>query len=106
MSSFEKRIPPQGHLPSSYEIQICDDGNKVIAVQMLDKANVEYTINCRQNQFYLQMKDMETFKAAKNVLDQTIKGDKEGAHWGTLPKPAQPQEVTPVGTNSEKVGEA
>jgi len=91
--SWKDRVPPDGHLPPSYEVQVCDEGNKVIAVQMLNKAQLSYKIAVRQGQFYIATDDMETFTKVKSVLNQTLDGSKEAAHTGV------PVEVTPVGSN-------
>lgn len=92
--SWKDRMPPDGHLPASYEVQVCDEGNKTIAVQMLDKAGLKYKISARKGQFYIQAGDMQTFTQVKRVLDQSLDMAKEANHLGF------PPEVTPVGTNT------
>lgn len=96
--SWKDRMPPDGHLPASYEVQVCDEGNKVIAVQMLDKAGVEYKISARKGQFFIQACDMETFTKIKGVLNQSLDMNKEADKLGFKPEIAP--EVTPVATNT------
>jgi hypothetical protein len=80
--SWKDRMPPDGHLPASYEVQVCDEGNKTIAVQMLDKAGLKYKISARKGQFYIQAGDMQTFTQVKRVLDQSLDLAKEANHLG------------------------
>ena len=96
--SWKDRMPPAGHLPAAYEIQVCDEGNKVIAVQMMDKAGLDYKISTRKGQFYLQVCDMQTFTKARHLLNQSIDMNKEADKLGF--KPDLAPEVTPVGTNT------
>lgn len=97
MSRLFDRQPPDGHIPAAYEIQVCDEGNKMRALQMLDKSNVPYCISVRKGQFYLQFDNMEKFTLGKRVLDQTLDMDKESALLGIA------QDVTPVSTNTPAV---
>jgi hypothetical protein len=92
--SWKDRMPPDGHLPASYEVQVCDEGNKTVALQMLDKAGIKYKISARKGQFYIQACDMQTFTQVKRVLDQSLDMSKEANHLGF------PPEVTPIGTNT------
>jgi len=96
--SWKDRVPPDGHLPAAYEVQVCDEGNKVIAVQMLDKAGVVYKISARKGQFFIQAADMQTFTKVKGVLNQSLNMDKEADKAGF--KPEMPTDITPVGTNT------
>ncbi len=94
--SWKDRMPPDGHLPASYEVQVCDEGNKTIAIQMLEKSGVEYKISARQGQFFVQACNMKNFVEIKNILNQSIDMNKEANHLGF------PPEVTPMGTNNPK----
>lgn len=96
--SWKDRMPPDGHLPASYEVQVCDEGNKVIAVQMLDKAGIDYKISARKGQFYIQACDMKNFTQIKNVLNQSLDMNKEADKLGFKPEIAP--DVTPVATNT------
>ena len=101
--SWKDRVPPDGHLADSYEIQVCDEGNKTIAVQMLDKAKLNYKISARKGQFYIVTPDMETFTQVRHVLNSTMDMDKEARKLGITPPgksaPVVPA-VTPIGQNT------
>lgn len=96
--SWKDRMPPAGHLPAAYEIQVCDEGNKVIAVQMLDKSGIEYKISARKGQFYIQAPDMTVFTKIRQLLNQSMDMNKEADKLGFKPEIAP--DVTPVGTNT------
>ena len=96
--TWKDRVPPDGHLPASYEVQVCDEGNKVIAVQMLDKSGIDYKISARKGQFYIQAADMQTFTKIKGVLNQSLDMNKEADKMGF--KPEMPTDITPVSTNT------
>ena len=96
--SWKDRVPPDGHMPGAYEVQVCDDGNKIIAIQMLDKAGVNYKISARDGQFFIQAPDMECFTNVKRVLNQTLDMNKEANKLGFWP--ATYDQVTPIGTNT------
>ena len=102
--SWKDRVPPDGHIAANYEIQICDEGNKVKAVQGLDKSGLTYRISARTGQFYVQVEDMETFTKMRHLLNDTMDMSKEGDWFDTPPKLTISPEVTPVGSNvSEEV---
>ncbi len=96
--SWNDSYPPDGHLPESYEIQVCDDGNKLIAIQMLNKSGINYKISVRNGQFFIQAEDMKVFTSIKHVLDQSIDMNKEFKKLGF--KPETTPEITPVGSNT------